>query len=405
MADLPHPRFLDRTSPPHIGTLVLITGVAATSMNMFLPSLPGMAEEFGTPYSTMQLSVSLYLGAVAALQLISGPLSDRFGRRPVLLWGMALFILASIGCLLAPDVGVFLTFRMLQASVAAAMVLTRAIARDMTDTEGAASMIGYITMGMAVLPMITPAIGGAIDEAFGWRGNFAVFVGLGLLGLWLVHRDVGETNRIRASSFSAQLRQYPELLLSPRFWGYSLAAAFASGTFFSYLGGAPYVGSDVFGLSPSRLGLWFGAPGLGYMIGNFISGRYSVRFGINRMILAGAVLTVAGLAVPTALFALGPGNAPLFFGFMIFMGVGNGMVLPNANAGMVSVRPHLAGSASGLGGTIMMAGGAALSVLAGHLLGPGRGALPLLLLMLVVSAASLAAIWLVILRERRLGLS
>ena len=405
MADLPASRFLDRTSPPHIGTLVAITGIAATSMNMFLPSLPGMAEAFGTPYSTMQLSVSLYLGAVAALQLLTGPLSDRFGRRPVLLWSMLAFILASIGCLLAPSVGVFLFFRMLQAAVAAGMVLTRAIARDMTDTEGAASMIGYITMGMAVLPMITPAIGGALDEAFGWQGNFAVFVGLGLIGLWLIHRDVGETNLRRATSFAAQLRQYPELMLSPRFWGYSLAAAFASGTFFSYLGGAPYVGSEVFGLSPGRLGIWFGAPGLGYMTGNFISGRYSLRFGINRMVLAGAVLTVAGLALPVALFALGLGGAPLFFGSMIFMGVGNGMVLPNANAGMVSVRPHLAGSASGLGGTIMMGGGAGLSVLAGHLLGPGRGALPLLLLMLAVSLASLAAILMVIWRERRLGLA
>ncbi len=397
--------FLNRNTPPHVGTLVLITGMAAMVMNMFLPSLPKMAAHFGTDYRVMQLSVALYLGAVGALQIIIGPLSDRFGRRPVLLWGVGIFVLATAGCLLAPGAGTFLFFRMLQAAISVTMVLTRAIARDISEQDRAASMIGYITMGMAVVPMLTPALGGLLDELFGWQASFLVFLGLGILTFWLIWADLGETNRRPSASFAAQFRQYPELLLSPRFWGYCMAAAFAAGAFFAYLGGAPFVGTEVFALSPTELGLYFGAPGLGYMIGNYLSGRYSTRFGVNKMVLAGALLTLAGIGLPTLLFASGAGGANIFFGAMIVMGLGNGMVLPNANAGMLSVRPHLAGSASGLGGSIMVGGGAALSAWAGSLLGPGRGAMPLLALMLAVSGLSLLSILLVIWRERAKGIA
>ena len=397
--------FLNRGTPPHIGTLVMITGMSAMVMNMFLPSLPNMAAYFGVEYRIMQLSVALYLGTVGILQLIIGPLSDRYGRRPVLLWGVGIFIVATVGCLLATNAAIFLFFRMMQATVSVAMVLTRAIARDVSEQEKAASMIGYITMGMAVMPMVTPALGGFLDEIFGWKASFFVFLGLGILTFWLIWADVGETNRQRSTSFAQQFRQYPELLLSPRFWGYSMAAAFASGTFFAYLGGAPYVGSEVFGLEPARLGLFFGSPAFGYMFGNFLSGRYSTMFGINRMVLAGALLTLAGVAISLLWVWFGYGTPFSFFGFMIIMGVGNGMVLPNANAGMLSVRPNLAGSASGLGGAIMVGGGAALSAYAGSLLGPGRGALPLLILMLIVSALSLVSILLVIWREKKLGIA
>jgi DHA1 family bicyclomycin/chloramphenicol resistance-like MFS transporter len=405
MTSEPAPRFLDRKSPPHIGTLVVITGMSAMVMNMFLPSLPTMTEYFRADYRLMQLSVALFLGAIAILQLFVGPLSDRFGRRPVLLVGLGVFVLATIGCLTAKTVEVFLIFRMGQAAVGVAMVLSRAIARDMFDQSKAASMIGYITMGMAVVPMITPAIGGALDEAFGWKASFWVFLGFGLAVFWLVWADVGETNTAKSTSFRAQIADYPELLMSPRFWGYCLAAAFASGAFFAYLGGAPFVGSVVYGLAPSKLGVFFGAPALGYMVGNFLSGRYSVTYGVNRMVLWGAIASTVGVSASLMLALAGLGSVYTFFGFMIFIGLGNGMILPNATAGMLSVRPHLAGTASGLGGVIMMGGGAALSALAGALLRPGSGAFPLLWIMLIVSVLAIAAIGLVIRRERSLGIA
>ena len=169
MSPEPRVRFLDRTTPPHISTLILLAGLSALAMNIFLPSLPGMVAYFNTEYRLIQLSVALYLGVNAALQLLMGPISDRWGRRPVILWGLGLFLVATLGCIAAPNVYVFLTFRMVQASVVVAMVLSRAIVRDMVPQDRAASMIGYVTMGMAVVPMIGPAFGGLLDEAFGWQ--------------------------------------------------------------------------------------------------------------------------------------------------------------------------------------------------------------------------------------------
>jgi DHA1 family bicyclomycin/chloramphenicol resistance-like MFS transporter len=256
-------------------------------------------------------------------------------------------------------------------------------------------------MGMAVVPMIGPAFGGLLDQYFGWQANFVLMAVLGLVVLALTWRDLGETAPRNTSNFRQQVAQYPELLTSRRFWGYCLSAAFASGAFFAYLGGAPYVGSEVFGLSPAVVGFFFGAPALGYFFGNFISGRYSVRFGINPMILAGAIISMAGLAMSLLLFLAGIKTALVFFGFMTFVGLGNGLVLPNATSGMLSVRPHLAGTASGLGGAIMLGGGAALSAGAGTLLTRGEGAFPLIWIMLVTSVLGVAAIIYTIRRERQ----
>lgn len=405
MSSRPAVRFLDRTTPPHIMTLVLLAGLGALSMNVFLPSLPAMADHFQTDYRLIQLSVALYLGVNAVLQVFIGPISDRFGRRPVMLGSIGIFLLATVGTLLAPTVEVFLAFRALQAVIVAGLVIGRAVVRDMVPQEEAASMIGYVTMGMAVVPMVGPMIGGALEEVYSWQASFVLLLVCGLLTLWLTWADQGETAVNRSASFAEQFRQYPELLASPRFWGYCLTAAFASGAFFAYLGGAPFVGSEVYRLSPAALGFYFGAPALGYAAGNFLSGRYSVRFGINRMVLAGTVLTCAGLAVLLAVELAGATHPAVFFGFMTFVGLGNGMVLPNATAGMLSVRPRLAGSASGLGGAIMIGGGAALSALAGALLTPGTGPYPLLYLMLGTSVASVVSILYVIRRARAKGVA
>ncbi|MCC5970638.1 MAG: multidrug effflux MFS transporter [Pararhodobacter sp.] len=395
-------RFLDRTSPPHIATLILIAGLSALSMNIFLPSLPGMAEYFAVDYGVMQLSVSLYLAVSAVLQVLIGPLSDRYGRRNVLLIAMGLFVLASIGTLLAPTAEAFLLFRMAQAVIATAMALSRAVVRDMVDEAQAASMLGYVTMGMAIVPMVGPVIGGVLDEILGWQANFAMLLVLGVLVMGLTWADLGETANTRPASLMAQIRDYPELFASPRFWGYVLSSSFASGVFFAFLGGAPFVGTVIYGLGPTVLGAYFGITALGYGAGNFLSGRYSVRMGVNRMILTGAVITLAGLVLQAVLLLADLAPAWVFFSCFFFVGIGNGMVLPNATAGMLSVRPHLAGTASGLGGAIMIGGGAALSALAGLLLVPGAGAWPLVLIMVCSATASLLSILGVLYRERHI---
>ena len=385
-------------------TLILITGLAALSLNVFLPSLPSMAKHFGVEYHVMQLSVSLYLAMTAFLQIFIGPISDRFGRRSVLLTSIAIFVAATLGAVLAPNFGVFLACRMLQAAIATGFVLTRAVVRDMVAQDKAASMIGYVTMGMSVVPMIGPVIGGMLDKAFGWQASFAMLGIAGVAVLALTWSDLGETATNRAGSLRDQARQYPELLKSQRFWGYCLASAFASGSFFAYLGGAPFVGTHVFHMDAATLGFYFGAPALGYLIGNFLSGRYSMRYGINKMALAGTVVNTAGLAVLAILTALGLENANLFFGLIISVGLGNGIMLPSTNAGLLSVRPALAGSASGLGGAFTIGGGAALSALAGYVLTPGSGTMPLILLMLVTSAISILCVLWVMRRARAIGL-
>lgn len=391
MSHIPPQRFLDRSTAPSIFTLIVLTGLGALSMNVFLPSLPQMAEYFGAEYGVVQLSVALYLGVNAALQLLVGPLSDRYGRRPVMLVGVAIYCLASLGCLWAPDVITFLVFRMIQASVVVGLVLGRAVVRDLYPRDQAASMIGYVTMGMAIVPMVGPVIGGALGQAFGWKANFWLLFGAGLMILLLVWADLGETARKGEGRLRDQFGQYPTLLLSRRFWGYSLSSTLASGAFFAYLGGAPLVGARIFGLEPALLGLFFGAPALGYFFGNFISGRFSVRVGVDRMILWGALITVAGLSTGLGLFFLGYKTALVFFGSMTFVGLGNGMVLPNATSGMMSIRPDLAGTASGLGGSIMLAGGASLSALSGVILSQSDQAYPLIYLMLACAIGAAAS--------------
>lgn len=404
MSDTHDVRYLDRTTPPHISTLILLAGISALSMNVFLPSLPGMTAYFDTEYRLMQLSVAIYLAMNAVLQILVGPVSDKFGRRPVILGGLALYLLATLGCLLAPNVTVFLVFRMLQSVVAVAMVLSRAVVRDMFTQDRAASMIGYVTMGMAVVPMIGPAIGGFLEELFGWHANFWLLFFAGLLVFWLAWRDLGETARDSDNTLWDQFREYPELLKSPRFWGYCLAAAFGSGAFFAYLGGAPFVASNVFGLSPGEMGVYFAAPSIGYFVGNWITGAYAARLGVNRMVLWGTIVATLGMVFSLISSYSGFSSPLSFFGFMTLVGVGNGMTISNATAGMLSVRPHLAGTASGLGGAIMIGGGAALSALAGALLVPGAGEFPLIWIMFLTSLFAVIAIAGVIWRERQLGL-
>ncbi len=403
MTQLPDIRLLDRRSPPHIVTLILLAGISTLALNIFLPSLPGMTSYFQTDYRLMQLSVALYLAVNAVLQLLMGPISDKLGRRPVILAGMAIFILASLGCALATNPWVFLAFRMLQASVVVAMALSRAVVRDMVPEAQAASMMGYVTMGMAVVPMVGPAFGGILDQVFGWQANFYALALLGGLVFWLTWADLGETAPATTRTMAQQFREYPELFLSPRFWGYASASALSSGSFFAYLGGAPFVGDKVFGMTPSQLGFFFGAPALGYFLGNFISGRFSVRIGVNRMVLWGTIINASGIGLNLALFYAGLGNQYTFFGLMSFMGLGNGMTIPNASAGALSVRPHLAGTASGLSGALMIGGGAALSAVAGAALSEDTGAFPLLWIMLITGLLAILAILFVMWRARQIA--
>lgn len=390
-------RWLDNTTPPHTLTLVVMAATSALAMNIFLPSLPAIAVYFNTEYRIAQLMVPVFLTAMALLQLVIGPMSDRFGRRPVLLGSYIVFILSTVVSIYAPTIELLLVCRVFQSFSAAGMVLSRAVVRDTVEhIDDAASRIGYVTMGMSLVPMLAPTIGGFLDELQGWQATFWFTAVFGSIALVLVYFDLGETNRNPSATMMSQVKHYPELLRSRRFWGYALTAGFTSGAFFAFLGGGPYIATEFLHLSPSTYGIYFGLVAFGYMGGNFISGRFSRVIGTNRMMLVGSIIAVTGILCSIALFAAGIIHPISLFLPAGLIGIGNGMTLPNANAGMVSMRPHLAGSASGLGGTLQIGSGALMAVIAAAVLYPGSGPNPLLLVMLVSAGLGvLSTLWVI----------
>ncbi len=360
-------------TPPTLITLIFATALSVLSLNMFLPSLAHMSEDFAVDYGLVNLSVAGYLAVSAILQLIMGPLSDRYGRRPVLLICMTIFVCASIGCALAESIWLFLGFRLLQAAVVAGSVLSSASIRDQYPPNEAASKLGYVAMAMALAPMLGPMLGGALDMLFGWRAGFVLYslLGAGLLTwLWF---DMGETNINRSSTFAAQLREYPHLFRARRFWGYALCAAFSIGGFYSFITGAPLVAAAWFDLSPAMLGLGIGIITGGFMVGNFITGRIAARTRLTTMILIGRIVASTGPMIGLLLFLGQMGSVWVFFGSAICVGFGNGLTNANASAGVMSVRPKLAGSAAGLSGAMIVALGAVLTSMTGAFVNAENG--------------------------------
>ena len=398
-------RFLNRSTPPHILTLILLASISALTMNIFLPSLPNIASELNSSTSILGLSVGIYLASSAVLQLIIGPFSDQFGRRPLILWSLIIFCISTLATVFVTNTAQFLILRIFQAISASCMVLARAIVRDTTESiEKAGSKIAYVTMGMALVPMVGPAIGGLLDYKYGWEASFWLLFLLGLVILIIAFFDVGETLSDHNQSFLQQISTYPSLLRSKRFWGYCLSSAFVSGAFFSYLGGAPFVGNEVFGLEPKDLGFWFGAPAVGYVLGNFLSGSFSTKIGLDKMIFLGVTTALFGVSISLTISLLDHGSVLSFFGLMTLVGLGNGMSIPNATAAMMSINPKLAGTAAGLGSAIMIGGGAGLSAIANFILIPGSSEIPLILLMWTSVFCGLCSVAYVSYRKRTLEL-
>lgn len=384
------------STPPRLATLVLLTGLSVLSLNMILPSLSNIAADLEADYALVSLSIAGYLAVTAVLQLIMGPLSDRYGRRPVLLTGLAIFVVASLVCSLATDIWVFLVFRVLQGAIVSGYAISMAVVRDMVSERKAASLIGYIAMAMAVAPTLGPMIGGALDQLLGWRSGFYAYFTLGIVVLGICWVDLGETNASPSTTFMAQVQAYPELVGSRRFWGYALCMAFSTGAFYSFLAGAPLVAETLFAMSPAVLGVCLGTITAGFAFGSFLSGRYAQRYSLTTMMISGRLVACIGLAAGLVLFLAGFVHAITIFGSTIFVGIGNGLTMPSSNAGALSVRPHLAGSASGLSGALTVAGGAAVTSITGAVLTPENGAYTLLSMMLLSSfMALLAALYVV----------
>lgn len=346
-------------SPPRLSTLIVLTAVSVLTLNMFLPSLPTMTRAMDTGAGLMALSVSGYMLVSAVLQIFLGPVSDRLGRRPVMLFGMAVYVLASIGCTLAQDITTFLIFRMAQGVVVVGTVLSSAIIRDQYSAREAAAKMGTIAAAMALAPMLGPMIGGILADTIGWRMIFALYAALGLIALVLVWVDLGETRAITRTP--TRKADYAALLRSRLFWAYVLCQAFSVGTFYIFLSGVPFVAAHSYGLSPALIGVGLGAVTAGFMLGATLTSRFAQRLGIGRLILAGRVVSVLAIGLGLGAFLAGATGEILLFGATVFVGIGNGLTISNANAGAMSVRPDLAGTAAGLTGALSISLGAGLT--------------------------------------------
>lgn len=346
-------------TPPRLITLTLLTALSVLTLNMIVPSLPSMARDLAAREAVVAISVSGYMMVSALFQLTLGPMSDRFGRRRVMLAALGLYAIASLGCALAPDVNTLLACRVLQGVIVAGVVVSSAAIRDQYTARESAGKLGAISSAMAIAPMLGPIVGGLLDGALGWRWIFGLYTLLGVALLVLVWHDMGETRR---PGLPAPRRaDWAALLGSARYWAYVLCAAFSVGAFYVFVTGVPYVATQSWHLTPAQVGIGVGSITGGFMLGAALTARLAPRRGTSVLIVVGRIVPSVALLLAWLLFAAGVTHPLALFGLTMFVGIGNGLTVSNANAGALSVRPDLAGTAAGLGGALSIALGALLS--------------------------------------------
>ncbi len=360
--------------PNSFPVTVLLTALVALgplSTDLYLPSLPSLARYFAVGVDDIQLTLSVFLVGLATAQLVYGPLSDRFGRRPVLLVGLAIYVIASFVCMLSPSVPVLVVARFVQAvGACVGPVLGRAVVRDVYGREGAARVLAYMSAAMALAPAIGPILGGFLEEWFGWRINFLALLIYGSAGLLFAWRILPETNKapdLQAAQFVRIILGYRGLLNHRAYVGYVFCCAFAYSGIFAFISGSSYVLQEVVGLGPIGFGLCFAGVVIGYIIGTIVAGRLSRRLGIDRLIAVGAGIGVAGGALLLALALAGStrsglAGALLIVGPMLVFMIGVGLVLPNSIAGAIGPFPRAAGAASALLGFTQMTAAAAIGI-------------------------------------------
>tara|TARA_R110002110_G_scaffold85816_1_gene223376 strand:- start:124002 stop:125210 length:1209 start_codon:yes stop_codon:yes gene_type:complete len=398
----------DRVTPPAntrmlIGVLAVITALGPLAMQIILPILPVMQDAFMVSAGTVQYVLSLALFTIAFATLVYGPASDRYGRRPVLLVGLVIFLLGSVVSALAINIELLIAGRVIQAvGGAAGMVVSRAIIRDLYDRETAARLMAYMITALVVAPMVSPLIGGLLNDAFGWRAIF-VFSGLvGIIVLALALPRVPESLQpgTSAQTFRSMLSGFGVLLRVPAFLGYAGQAAFGMGMFMAFLGAAPFVTINVLERPPTEFGLFFVLISAGFMAGTFMTARLGQRIGLDRMMRVGSGLAVVFGIVMLAFVLAGIWSPWTIFLPGMGMAFANGLSMPNAQAGAVSISPRFAGTASGLLAFLQMLMGAGFAQLAGML--QDDTPLPMAVIMLTASTlAFLSAVFLTRIGERK----
>jgi MFS transporter, DHA1 family, multidrug resistance protein len=384
--------------------LVAMNGIAPISLYMLVPMLPLLAATFASDISVAQMTVSLYMVGMALSQLVMGPLSDRFGRRPVLICCFGLVVVANVGCIFAETLTQLIAGRFVQAvGGAAGMVISRAIVRDVYERNRVGGMISLVIAVMMIAQMLSPLVGGVLNDWFGWRSIFYVLAVVTTVTVIAIMLALPETRRRVVSTDDSGFAKDVRALASSRaFIGYVLCQMLASAIIFTFAGGGPYIVINQMARSGTEYGLWFATAGFAYMMGNLVSVRLSPRYGLDRMIWIGLVLQIAGSVLNVVWGTMGVNQVPSWlFGTHMIVMFGNAFAMANASAGAISIRPQAAGMASGAMGFLQMGFGALCSQLGAYLGGNFTTPLPLNIAVLALSGACAAAIIFLVPRNGR----
>ena len=368
--------------------LVAMTGVAPISLYMLVPALPVLATTFGRDISIAQMTVSLFMVGIACSQLIMGPLSDKFGRRPVLLAGLSLMIVASMGCIYAETLPQLIAARFFQAlGGASGMVVSRAIIRDLYGRDRVGAMISLVIAVMMIAQMLSPLTGGLLETAFGWRAIFYAITAGSLCVAVAIAIALPETRRTRAEA-SGFRGDVGTLIKSRAFIGYVLCQVLASQIIFTFAGGGPYIVVTQMGRTSAEYGAWFATTGFAYLVGNLFCVRFAPRHSLEKLIWFGLALQLGGSLMNLVWSFAGINQAPSWlFGTQMIVMIGNAFVMANSAAGAISVRPDAAGTASGAMGFLQQGIGALVSQFGAYLGGHSTSTLPLTAAIFVISIA------------------
>ncbi|MBB4211820.1 DHA1 family bicyclomycin/chloramphenicol resistance-like MFS transporter [Rhodothalassium salexigens DSM 2132] len=331
--------------------MLIAVGLGPLAMSSFMPALPAVQDAFGVTADRAQLAISLSMLAIGVFTLIYGPLSDRFGRRPILVFAIGLGLFGSIVGALAGSIEVVIFGRILQAAgTAAGVVLARAIVKDVYGPERMTGVIGTLTAALMLAPMAGPFLGGFAVARFDWWGPFAVIAAITALVWALVLLRLPETHHFadRGTSTAQMARDFGGLFVNRAYMGYALHGVVVQGAFFAFLGGAPYLVSDVYGQPPSAYGAYFITLPLGFMAGNLVAGIWGSRIGNDRLIALGTLVSIAATAAALWVAQSDLANPYWLFAPVGLAMIGNGLALPGSQSGSVAAAPLIAGSASGL---------------------------------------------------------
>lgn len=394
----PHPKVdtVDHsTSRVMLLLLVVMTGIAPISLYMLVPALPELARTFGRDISVAQMTVSLYMVGLAFSQLIMGPLSDRFGRRPVLLAGLSIMVVSGIGSIFSETLPQLIAARFFQAlGGATGMVMSRAIIRDLYPRERVGAMISLVIAVMMIAQMLSPLAGGLLETGVGWHAILYVVTGASLVVTLCIALLLPETRRRsdRLAAGGGFLADVKVLTGSRAFLGYLLCYTIASWIIFTFAGGGPYIVVLHMGRSSAEYGAWFATSGLAYLLGNLACVRFAPRRTIEQLIWFGLALQFVGALLNVAWGLTGLNQQPswLFLTHMVVM-FGNAFVMSNAAAGALSIRPQSAGAASGMMGFLQMGLGSLCSQFGAWLGGHFTTPVPLNLALVVLSCGCGAA--------------